>query len=86
MLAGASLTDKLLAHAYGEWHVKEPVAVNVSEFPPADAEFPASKTVRRGFDTRPTEHRRFDLLRSSRHSLFPPANCQARLIGPSFKV
>jgi hypothetical protein len=71
MLAGAPFTDKLLAHANGERHVKQPVAVNVSEFSTADAEFPASKTVRHGFDSRPTEHSRFNLLRSSGQWLSP---------------
>src|SRR5204862_7241574 len=67
MLPGASFTDKLLANADGERHIKQPVAVNVSEFPLAHPKFASAKSVRPGFDTRPAEYRRLDLLRPSRH-------------------
>ena len=74
MLAGPSFTDKLLPHADGKRHVEQPVSVNVSEFSPADPEFAPAKTVRPGFDARPTEHRCLDLLRSSRQCPVPAAN------------
>jgi len=76
-------TNKLLADSYRERHVKQTIAVNVSEFAPADPEFAPAKTVRHHFDTGPAEHRQFDLLCSSRHCRFPASEvCSPLRLGP----
>ena len=79
--------EEMLADAQRGTDIKQPVAMNVSEFPPANPKLPPAKTVGPGFDTWPTEHRRLHLFRSTRHVLIPePSELYGSPVGASFQV
>jgi len=64
----ASAGDERFADADGEGQIGEPIAVNVAQLAPADAELHAAETMRRDGNARPRAHFATDAIGDGAHT------------------